>query len=156
MKLYQLLRKQELDISLDKAWDFFSSPKNLKEITPKHMGFEITSEFKSEKMFAGMIIEYIVRPMLGIPLKWVTEITHVKENEYFIDEQRFGPYKMWHHLHQFKFENGKLIMYDLVNYVLPFGIFGVIAHKLFVKREVEKIFEYRRVILEERFNKRDL
>lgn len=151
MKLYTLFKEQKLNISLDEAWDFFSSPENLKKITPPYMGFEITSDFKQEKMYAGMIIAYIVKPVLNIPMRWVTEITHVKEKEYFIDEQRFGPYKFWHHLHQFRIDNGELIMVDKVNYALPFGIIGRIVHSLFVRKRVEGIFDYRKKVLDELF-----
>lgn len=158
MKLYTLYREQRLKIPLDKAWDFFSSPENLKKITPPYMGFEIISDYKNEKMFAGMIIEYIVKPVLNLPMRWVTEITHVKEKEYFIDEQRFGPYKFWSHLHLFRTlpagkqsGNGELIMIDKVNYVLPFGIIGRIAHKLFVRKRIEDIFDYRVKSLKEIF-----
>ena len=151
MKLYTLYHEQKINVSLDEAWEFFSSPENLKKITPPYMGFEITSNFKNEKMFAGMIIAYIVKPVLNIPIRWVTEISHVKEKEYFIDEQRFGPYKFWHHLHQFRIEGGELIRVDKVNYALPFGIIGRIVHRLFVRKQVEEIFDYRRKVLEELF-----
>lgn len=116
------------------------------------MGFKIISEFNNEKMFAGMIIQYIIKPILEIPMRWVTEITHVEENKYFIDEQRFGPYKFWHHLHRFEEKNGKLIMEDIVNYALPFGILGEIVNKLFVGKKVREIFEYREKVLNEIFN----
>lgn len=154
MKLYKLYKKQELNISFDVAWEFFSSPQNLKIITPPYMGFEIIGDSSSDKMFPGMIIEYIVRPVMGLPMRWVTEITHVKDKEYFIDEQRFGPYSLWHHLHRFRVENGKLIMEDLINYALPFGFLGMIAHRLFVRKKVEEIFEYRVKIIEELFDKK--
>lgn len=160
MKLYTLYREHKLNISLDEAWDFFSSPLNLKKITPPYMGFEIKSDFFNQKMFAGMIIEYIVKPLFGIPMRWVTEITHVKEKEYFIDEQRFGPYKFWHHLHHFRIENlngettgGTLVMIDKVNYALPFGIIGRIVHKYFVRKKVEEIFNYRKDVLQKMFGK---
>ncbi|NMB80783.1 MAG: SRPBCC family protein [Ignavibacteria bacterium] len=153
MKLHTLYKEQKLNITLDQAWDFFSSPANLKIITPPYMGFEIKSNFKNEKMFSGMIIEYIVKPVLSIPMRWVTEITHVKEKEYFIDEQRFGPYKFWHHLHQFSIENGELIMIDKLNYALPFGILGRIVNKLFVRKRIEEIFNYREKVLGELFSK---
>lgn len=151
MKLYTLYREQRLPISLEEAWNFFSSPANLKKITPEYMGFEIISGYNEEKMFPGMIIEYIVKPVLNLPMRWVTEITHVKENKYFIDEQRFGPYKFWHHLHQFKLEDGKLIMIDKVNYSLPLGLIGRIAHSLFVRNRIEAIFNFRSKILKEIF-----
>lgn len=151
MKLYRIYRRQELNLSLEEAWSFFSSPKNLIKITPPYMGFEIKSKLNDDKIFPGMIIEYIVKPLFNIPLKWVTEITHMEEMKYFIDEQRFGPYKMWHHVHRFEVENGKLIMEDIVDYILPFGIFGSIAHSLFVKNRIEEIFDYRSIILKEIF-----
>lgn len=158
MKLYTLYREQKLNISLDEAWDFFSSPSNLKKITPPYMGFEIKSDYNNQKMFAGMIIEYIVKPLLGFPMKWITEITNLKEKEYFIDEQRYGPYKFWHHLHQFRIENlpgnktaEKLIITDKVNYSLPFGFIGRIVHKLFVRKKIEEIFDYRSEILKKLF-----
>ena len=102
MGSYILKRVQRLPITLDAAWDFFSSPRNLKEITPAYMKFKVLSNSESEKMFAGQIITYTVSPILGIPLFWMTEITHVKDKEYFVDEQRFGPYALWHHKHFFK------------------------------------------------------
>lgn len=154
MKLYYLYRKQKLNLSLEEAWEFFSSPNNLNKITPPYMGFDIKTDLRNQKMFAGMIIEYIVRPVFGIPMRWVTEISHVKEKEYFIDEQRFGPYKLWHHLHKFKLENGRLIMEDLVNYAIPFGFLGSIAHNLFVRKKIEEIFDYRIKVLEELFNEK--
>ncbi|MCX7875384.1 MAG: SRPBCC family protein [Melioribacteraceae bacterium] len=153
MKIYSLYQKQILDLDIDKAWEFFSSPENLKKITPDYMGFNITSGYSNVKMFAGMIISYKVKPILNIPITWVTEITHVKEKEYFVDEQRFGPYKLWHHLHRFLIEDNKLVMIDLVNYALPFGLLGRIAHKLFIRKQIEYIFDYRRKILEDLFNR---
>lgn len=102
-------------------------------------------------MYAGQIITYIIKPMLGIPVKWMTEITHVKEGEYFIDEQRFGPYKLWHHRHSFKETPTGVEMYDEVNYVLPFGVLGTIAHSLFIRKRIEHIFEYRTEVLEKMF-----
>ncbi len=104
-------------------------------------------------MFAGMIIQYIIKPILRMPMRWVTEITHVEESKYFIDEQRFGPYKFWHHLHRFEERNGKLIMEDIVNYALPFGILGRIVNKLFVGKKVKEIFTHREKVLDELFNK---
>jgi ligand-binding SRPBCC domain-containing protein len=159
MKLYTLYREQKLNISLEEAWEFFSSPSNLKKITPPYMGFEIQSDHNNQKMFAGMIIEYLVKPLFGLPMRWVTEITHVKEKEYFVDEQRFGPYKFWHHLHQFRIENFSgnktgsiLVMIDKVNYALPVGFLGRIVHKLFIRKKIEEIFDYRSEILQKIFS----
>ena len=142
MKLYQLKTKQKLPISVDKAWGFFSNPENLKEITPKEMNFRILSG-ADKSIFAGQIIQYKVSPVLGITTKWVTEITHVKDKEYFVDEQRFGPYSLWHHKHFIKEIDGGVEMEDVVDYKIPFGIFGQIAHILFVKNKLKQIFKYR-------------
>lgn len=151
MKLYRLYKRQELSVNIDNAWDFFSSPENLKKITPPYMGFEIITNLGKNEMHSGMIIEYIVRPILNIPFRWVTEITHVEEKHFFVDEQRFGPYKFWHHLHRFTIENGKVVMEDIVNYALPFGVFGRIAHFLFIRKRIEEIFNYREQILSSYF-----
>ena len=151
MSSYTLKTQQRLPISLDEAWEFFSSPRNLKEITPAYMNFRVLTNSDSEKMFAGQIITYQVSPILGIPLFWMTEITHVKDKEYFIDEQRFGPYALWHHKHFFKAIPGGVEMIDFLDYKLPLGILGNIAHSLFVKKQIETIFEYRSKVLVERF-----
>jgi ligand-binding SRPBCC domain-containing protein len=151
MSSYTLKTVQRLPIYLDEAWEFFSSPRNLKEITPAYMNFQVLTNSNSEKMFAGQIITYKVSPLLGIPMFWMTEITHVKDREYFIDEQRFGPYALWHHKHFFKEIPGGVEMTDFLDYKLPLGILGNIAHVLFVKKQIASIFEYRYKILEERF-----
>lgn len=151
MGSYVLKTVQRLPIGLDMAWDFFSSPHNLQAITPAYMNFKILSD--QEKMYAGQIIRYHVSPVLGVPLFWMTEITHVRDREYFIDEQRFGPYALWHHQHFFKEISGGVEMTDQVDYKLPLGILGNIAHALFVKKQVKGIFEYRSKVLEERFGK---
>ena len=150
MSFYSLKTEQKLPISLQEAWDFFSSPKNLSKITPKHMGFIITNQ-PSETMFEGQIITYKVSPLLGVKISWMTEITTVKENEYFIDEQRFGPYSLWHHRHHFYEIDGGIKMIDEVNYKLPFGFLGSIAHRLFVRKKLKSIFEYREKVLIEMF-----
>ncbi|MCU0430000.1 MAG: SRPBCC family protein [Cytophagaceae bacterium] len=144
---------QRLPVSLDQAWDFFSSPANLSKITPSYMNFKILSPDASEKMFAGKIIEYHVHPLLNIPMYWVTEITHVKEREYFVDEQRFGPYAMWHHLHQFKEIDGGIEMKDILHYKVPMGFLGSIANVLFIKKQVKQIFDYRYQVLESMFGR---
>ena len=142
-KVYTLQTEQFIPISLAEAWDFFSSPANLAKITPAHMGFHIISKHHSEKMYAGQIIEYTVKPLLGIPLYWMTEITHVQEGSYFVDEQRFGPYVMWHHQHHFKEVTGGVMMTDIVHYKIPLGFLGDIAHWLFVKKQLKGIFDFR-------------
>jgi ligand-binding SRPBCC domain-containing protein len=152
MGFYQLEKKQHLRASVAEVWDFISSPKNLKEITPGYMGFDIVSENLSEKMYAGMIIAYRVRPVLNIPLLWVTEITHVVENHFFIDEQRIGPYAFWHHQHFVEPAVNGVLMTDIVCYRPPFSILGNIANKLFISRQLESIFSYRQQVLAKRFS----
>jgi ligand-binding SRPBCC domain-containing protein len=150
MKIYTLHSKQNLPISLDEAWEFLSNPKNLKIITPEYMGFKTLSGDDRE-MFAGQIIQYIVTPVLGIPMKWVTEITHVKDKKYFVDEQRFGPYDLWHHKHFLKEIQGGVEMEDIVDYKVPMGIVGQLVHPFLVKPKLNEIFEFRRKKLIELF-----
>ena len=152
MKVYRLVAKQGLAISKEKAWDFLSNPNNLKEITPEHMGFKILSG-ADKGMYPGQIIQYKVYPFPGIATKWVTEISHVKEGEYFVDEQRFGPYALWHHKHFIKEVTGGVEMEDIIDYKLPFGFIGRLAHPLLVKQQLKKIFEFREAKLNELFGK---
>ncbi len=142
-KVYSLKRVQTLPISLTDAWDFFSSPANLATITPAHLGFKIISLHHGEKMYPGQIIEYTVKPFLGIPVYWLTEITHVEDQKFFIDDQRYGPYSMWHHQHHFKQTKAGVEMTDIIHYKLPLWFLGAIANSLFVKNQLEKIFDYR-------------
>ncbi len=152
-KVYSLKTIQRIPISLDAAWDFFSSPANLKEITPSNLGFQIVSKYHGERMYPGQIIEYIVKPVLGIPLYWMTEITHVEDKKYFVDEQRFGPYIMWHHQHHFKEIEGGVEMTDIVHYKLPLWILGDIANVIMVKKQLKGIFDYRFEAVEKRFGR---
>ncbi|MGY5351490.1 SRPBCC family protein [Wenyingzhuangia sp. IMCC45533] len=152
MAFYQLKSEQFINASVDEVWDFMSSPKNLKDITPKHMGFDITSDNKDEKMYQGMIISYIVKPMLNIPTTWVTEITHVVDKKYFVDEQRIGPYKLWHHQHIIEERDGGVYMKDIVTYQPPFGFLGAIANSLFIKKQLNSIFKFRFAAVDNKFN----
>lgn len=151
MRIFELETIQILPISINEAWEFLSSPSNLAKITPTYMGFEITSGFKGEKMYAGQVISYIVKPVAGIPMRWVTEITHVNEPNYFVDEQRSGPYTFWHHKHFLKEIPGGVEMRDLIHYALPLGPLGWVANNLFVKKQLQDIFLYRKMVLEELF-----
>jgi ligand-binding SRPBCC domain-containing protein len=153
MAVYSIKTTQRIPVSLAEAWDFFSRPDNLKAITPASMDFRITSEHHGEKMYAGQIITYKVKPMAGIPVFWMTEITHVADQQYFVDEQRFGPYSMWHHQHHFKTIEGGVEMTDIVHYKLPLGFLGGIAHALFVRKKLKGIFDYRFQKVEELFGK---
>ncbi|WP_034258546.1 SRPBCC family protein [Altibacter lentus] len=152
MKIFSLHAKQRLPISKQQAWDFLSDPANLKIITPDYMGFHIQSG-ADRSMYAGQIIEYIVTPVLNIKTKWVTEITHVKDTNYFVDEQRFGPYSLWHHKHFINEIEGGVEMEDIIHYKLPFGIIGQWLHPVLVKPKLDEIFNYRKEKLEMLFGK---
>lgn len=143
MKIYTLHSVQKLPISQEVAWNFLSDPANLKTITPDYMGFEIISG-ADKPMYAGQIIQYLVTPIAGIKTKWVTEITHVQEGEYFVDEQRFGPYALWHHKHFIKPVPGGVEMEDIIDYKIPFGFLGQLAHPILVKPRLQEIFDYRK------------
>ncbi len=150
-KVYSLELKQKIPIDLDSAWNFFSCPKNLSKICPPEINFKILSTSGSSKMYAGQIIQYKVKPILNIPFYWMTEITQVKEKEFFIDNQKKGPFKLWHHQHQFKQIEGGVEMTDLVHYQMPFWFLGKILHILFLQKKVADIFEYRKKVVEELF-----
>lgn len=152
MKIYTLNFIQKLPITLAEAWDFFSSPINLSKITPPKMSFCITSDFKEgDKMYEGMLITYKVSPILGIKLDWVTEITSVRDGKYFIDEQRFGPFKIWHHEHHFEEIDGGIIMRDKLLYAIPYGFIGTLANAIIVKKQVQDIFEHREKVIKNLF-----
>ena len=151
--MYQLKRTQFVKTDIKTCWDFFSRPENLKKITPEYMGFDIKVDLP-EKMYEGQMIEYTVRPLFGIPMSWITEIKTVKENEFFVDEQRKGPYTIWHHEHHFKEVEGGVEMTDIVTYVVPLGILGKIVHPFIVKRKLEEIFKHRFAQVEKIFNER--
>jgi len=152
--IYSLKTEQVLNIPLNEAWDFFSSPENLQKITPSNMGFKITSEV-NKKAYAGQIVTYRIGILPGLKSNWVTEITQVKNQEFFIDEQRFGPYTMWHHEHWFaELPNGKTIMNDKISYKLSLGILGGLAHGIFIKKQLKSIFSHRYTTLENMFNGR--
>ena len=142
-KVYSIKFVQNIPVTLAQAWDYFSSPANLAEITPPSFGFIIRSQHHGKKMYPGQIIEYTVKPLLGIPLYWMTEITQVKEGEFFIDEQRFGPFKFWHHQHHFKAIEGGVEMTDILTYGLPLGVLGNIAHAIMVGNKIKAIFTFR-------------
>ncbi|MEC9064959.1 MAG: SRPBCC family protein [Bacteroidota bacterium] len=146
----KLFYSQKLPISLDDAWDFLSSPNNLKLITPESMNFKII-DWDKKKAYPGQIIQYTVSPVFGMKIKWVTEITQVKRNSYFIDEQRFGPYSFWHHKHFIKEIDNGILMDDIIHYKIPFGFIGEILNKVYVQNKLNKIFKYRENKLNEIF-----
>lgn len=150
MTIHTLAQEQRLPLTLDAAWEFFSSPRNLDEITPRELGFEIVS-LPGEEMYEGQIITYKVMIFPGIWVPWVTEIKSVNAGKSFVDEQRFGPYKFWHHRHTFEEISGGVLMRDLVHYGLGFGPLGAIAHALFVRSKLQSIFAFRREMLVRRF-----
>ena len=153
MKVYQLRQTQVLPISLDEAWDFFSTPTNLNKITPPDLSFNILNENELGAMYEGMIIRYKIQLLPVIPFDWTTEITHVEDHKYFVDEQRFGPYALWHHQHHFEEHPDGVLMTDIVHYAVPFGIIGRIAKSLYVGNKVKQIFEYRKEMLSDYFSR---
>ena len=152
MAVYSFRSEQLIKAPIDEVWDFISSPGNLKKITPESMGFDIISGELPEKMYAGMIIAYIVKPLFGIKTKWVTEITHIQEGEFFIDEQRVGPYALWHHQHFIEKVDNGVLMKDIVTYSPPFSFLGALANTLLIKNKLKEIFEFRHKALERHFN----
>lgn len=151
MGFYQFKKTQEINASLEEVWKFISDPANLKKITPDYMGFDIISKDVPSEMYAGMIISYKVSPLFGIKTTWVTEITHLKENSYFVDEQRVGPYKIWHHQHRIQRTEKGTLMTDIVSYQPPLGLLGSFANTLIIKGKLNEIFDYRTKALDEIF-----
>ncbi len=148
--MYQFKRTQLVKTDIQTCWDFFSSPKNLKKITPEYMGFDVLLDIP-EKMYPGLMIEYTVKPVFSIPMKWITEITHVEPLKFFVDEQRKGPYKIWHHEHHFEVVDGGVLMTDIVSYELPMGFLGRMVHPFIVEKKLKEIFDYRFKVVEEYF-----
>lgn len=150
MKLYTRRSKHHLPISLEAAWDFFSNPKNLSVLTPENMGFKTLSG-DDRQIYAGQIIHYMITPLFGIEMQWVTEITHMVTGKYFVDEQRYGPYAFWHHKHFFNQIPGGVEIEDIIHYKLPLGILGQLGHPILVKPQLDNLFDYRRNKLTELF-----
>ena len=148
--MHRVTSAQWLPLSLDEAWEFFSAPENLDRITPDDLSFEILSG-AGERTFAGQLITYKIRPLLNIPMTWVTEITQCVDKSYFIDEQRFGPYKFWHHQHRFKEHEGGVLMEDILHYALPGGVLGELFGGPMIHKKVKGIFEYRELELSKIF-----
>ena len=151
MSVHFFKASQKLPISQAEAWEFISSPANLKELTPVSMGMKITGDHP-RKMFAGQIITYTLKPVANIPMHWMTEISHVSEPHFFVDEQRFGPYAFWHHKHFIKEVPGGIEMTDILHYKVPFGFIGNIVNTLFIRHKIKEIFDYRFNKLEQLFN----
>ncbi|MFB4162152.1 hypothetical protein ACE1TF_19965 [Geomicrobium sp. JSM 1781026] len=150
MRLYTLKETQVLPISKEDAWEFFSNPGQLSSITPGDMKFDVRNDIK-DRMHPGMIVHYDLKPLPAFPVQWVTEITHVVEGELFVDEQRFGPFRFWHHQHHFHDHPDGVEIEDIVHYVLPFGPIGRLAHQAIVEKRLKDIFSYRKEQLAKRF-----
>lgn len=151
MGFYQFRTQQKLKASLDEVWDFISSPANLSKITPDYMGFVITTEYLPSRMYPGMMISYLVSPVMGIKTTWVTEITQVRDKSFFVDEQRVGPYALWHHEHHLEPIKNGVLMTDIVSYKPPLGFLGTIANSLIIRKKLKEIFDYRNNALDELF-----
>lgn len=152
MRLHRFAASQFLPVPLEEAWPFFSDPSNLPLLTPPSLNLKPTSELPSA-MHPGLIVTYNVAPFPGVRVLWVTEITHVVEGRLFVDEQRSGPYRFWHHQHHFRAIAGGTAMHDIVHYALPFGLAGDFVGARLVRERIERIFEYRREALENRFGR---
>jgi ligand-binding SRPBCC domain-containing protein len=153
MKVYFFKRQQVLPITLDEAWCFFSSPANLAKITPPGMRFRLDSiSGDANEMYEGQLMTYTLNVIPGIDTFWMTEITHVHEPYYFVDEQRFGPYALWNHQHRFREVTGGIEVTDDLTYALPFGFIGQIANALFVEKQIRQIFDFRREALSRLFS----
>ena len=151
MPIHVLRRTQIVAASREVCWAFFSDPRNLAQLTPAALDFRVLSDLPPA-IYAGMMIEYRVRPLLGVPVTWLTEITHVEAPHRFVDEQRVGPYAVWHHEHFFaEREDGRTEISDVVHYVLPFGWLGDLAHPFVVAPQLGKIFAFREKAVAERF-----
>jgi ligand-binding SRPBCC domain-containing protein len=151
--IHTLRDQQKLPCTIETAWTFFSDPRNLAKITPPEMGFDILTPDLPASIYQGMMIQYCVRPMLGIPMTWLTEITQVQEQRYFIDEQRIGPYRIWHHEHKFTPQaDGSVLMEDLITYVLPFSPLGDVVHPFLVRPQLQRIFAYRKEVTSKLFS----
>ncbi len=152
MAFFQFKREHSVKSSIDDVWKFIATPENLKKITPPSMGFDITSDGLPEQMYAGMIISYRVKPLPGYTTTWVTEITHIEPKKYFVDEQRIGPYNMWHHEHILQEVPEGVKMIDIVSYAPPFGLLGKLANGILIKKQLNKIFDYRVKAIDSIFN----
>jgi ligand-binding SRPBCC domain-containing protein len=152
MKIYSIKRVQFLPITLAQAWDFFSSPKNLVKITPAKMAIRIQSVSGGDKMYAGQIIKYKIRPLPFITISWVTEITLTEEPLCFVDEQQRGPFSYWRHQHSFKQKQGGVEMTDEIDYAIPLGLLGKLANWLFVRPQLTRLFDYRFNVLSKTFS----
>ncbi len=152
-KVYSLYSKQKLPVNLEKVWNFFADAGNLLAVTPPYLNLKLTNKIYGGDMYAGQVMTYYVKPLLGIPVSWMTEITQVTPMNYFVDEQRKGPYQLWHHQHHFKSIDGGTEMVDFVHYRVPFGLLGNLANSLLVKKELKKIFTYRYQKIGELFGK---
>ena len=153
MSTFSLKTSQNIPVNLQTAWAFFSNPFNLEIITPENLGFKVLSKHQSDNIYPGQIIEYTVSPLFGIPVYWMTEITHMRDRQFFVDEQRIGPYQLWHHQHHFTSIEGGVEMTDIVHYKLPFWFLGDIANSLFVASKLKQIFDYRFEKVEQLFKK---
>ena len=150
--VHQIKRQQVLNSDIDILWDFISNPYNLKKITPSYMGFQILTKDLPSKIYPGMMIFYKVKPVMGVPIVWTTEITHMKEKYFFVDEQRMGPYTLWHHEHKLEKKNGSVLMTDIVTYSLPLFWIGSLVNRFYVSKKLKSIFDYRERIMNNLFN----
>jgi ligand-binding SRPBCC domain-containing protein len=156
MPVHYLQQIQKIPASHEVVWNFFADPGNLAILTPEYLNLKYTNQLYGEKMYPGQVLTYKVKPLFGVSVFWMTEITHVEASKYFIDEQRIGPYSLWHHQHHFKEIPGGVEMCDIIHYKNPLGPLGALANILLVRKKLEGIFEFRRRKIEEIFGKMDV
>ncbi|MES2590131.1 MAG: SRPBCC family protein [Bacteroidota bacterium] len=149
--MHHFIRKQVLKIDKETAWEFFSSPLNLAKITPSYLDFKITNEISSEEIYDGMFIEYTIKPLFGIPVKWKTKISNVSKYLCFTDNQISGPYKSWVHTHYFIQQENQILIVDEIYYELKLGKLGKLINSLYIKKKINAIFDYRMEVLEDLF-----
>jgi ligand-binding SRPBCC domain-containing protein len=150
MHLYRLSRCQHLPVDPERAWAFFAEPRNLPRITPGWLRFRLNAP-PDGPMHPGLILSYRLTPLWRLPCRWVSEITHVDPPRLFVDEQRLGPYRLWHHLHRFEAAAGGVTIHDVVHYALPYGPLGRLLHYALVRKRLQAIFDFRRERLAELF-----
>ncbi|UQB69247.1 SRPBCC family protein [Epilithonimonas zeae] len=152
--IYELYREQQLHCSLDEAWEFFTSPNNLPLIAPQEMDFTVLTEVNNGIIYNGMQIDYRLKPLFGIPIRWKSEVRSLENKRCFVDYQLEGPYKMWHHYHEFVQNEKGVLMKDHLKYEMKYGFFGKIVNHLIVRDKLEYIFNNRRTVIEGLFNQK--
>ncbi|MEY3882665.1 MAG: hypothetical protein RIQ94_3461 [Pseudomonadota bacterium] len=150
MKIYQLYRQQTLTMTIQDAWSFFSSPYHLNDITPDFFHVTITSKVP-EKIYAGLMISYQMKAVFGIPMSWLSEISHCNEPKRFVYEQRIGPFKFWSHEVCLTEQQNGILLEDIMFYAMPLGWLGQLINRALIADKLERIFDTRHAYLQNKF-----